>query len=174
MNSPAQPPPPEAALIRLAREAAGLSPETAAARMIASAIGGSRWRQIEAGYRGDSGKKVEAKAPTLAHMALAVGVTAERLAEVGREDAAAILEEVALKAGKRNPASAEALSATTPRVDERWRMLKGLLDLAGRDLNDAEYRELVRRVDEHLQQKPEWVPPVDEGPPEDQQGLRYG
>lgn len=91
---PAKPAPPaEASLIRLAREAASLSPESAAALMSAR-ISGSRWRQIEAGYRHDSSKAVVAPAPTLAQMARAVGVSAERLASAGREDAAEILREI--------------------------------------------------------------------------------
>jgi transcriptional regulator with XRE-family HTH domain len=174
MTSPAQPPPPaEAQLIRRAREAAGLSPETAAARMQAGIIGSARWRQIEAGHRSDSPKPVIAKASTLAHMALAVGVTADRLAEAGRTDAAEVLREVALKSGNRNPPSAATPTSSTL-VDERWGMIKGLLELAGRDLNPAEYKELVRRVDNHFQQQPEWMPPVEEAPPRDQHPRRHG
>ncbi|MFJ6730072.1 hypothetical protein ACIQPQ_34750 [Streptomyces sp. NPDC091281] len=55
---------------------------------------GSRWRQIEKGYRGDSGTEVVAPDPTLAHMAWTLGITSDRLAETGREKAVAILREL--------------------------------------------------------------------------------
>lgn len=90
----AQPPPPaEASLLRLAREAAGLSPEAAAARMKVK-FSGSRWRQIEAGYRADSSRQVVAPDRTLAQMAHAVGVSSERLKTAGRAEAAEILHEI--------------------------------------------------------------------------------
>ncbi|NML55302.1 helix-turn-helix domain-containing protein [Streptomyces sp. R302] len=86
-------PPPEATLLRLAREAAGLSPESAAARMTVR-FSGSRWRQIEAAYRKDTASEVVAKAPTLAQMAHALGITPDRLEAAGRSDAADILREI--------------------------------------------------------------------------------
>ena len=82
-------PPPEAELVRLAREAQRISPETAAARA-ETQLSGSRWRQIEAGWRKDTKTVVIAKAATLAHMAYAVGVSPERLEAAGRNDAAAV------------------------------------------------------------------------------------
>lgn len=93
MGAPATPPPPEATLIRLVREAAGLSPETAAARMEVK-FSGSRWRQIEKGYRTDSGTKVHAPDTTLAQMAWTLGITSDRLAETGRHAAVEILREM--------------------------------------------------------------------------------
>ncbi|MFJ4365135.1 helix-turn-helix domain-containing protein [Streptomyces chartreusis] len=93
MGAPAQPPPPEATLIRLVREAAGLSPEAAAARM-GIKFSGSRWRQIERGWRGDTATQVLAPDVTLAHMCFMLGITAERLAETGREEAVEILREM--------------------------------------------------------------------------------
>jgi hypothetical protein len=97
MNSPAHgypAPPAEAAIVRLAREAQGISPETAAERTPIR-LGGMRWRQIERGYERLTPFK-DAVAPdrTLAHMAHTVGVSPERLAEVGREGAAEILREI--------------------------------------------------------------------------------
>lgn len=160
MTAPAPPPPPaEAQLLRRAREAAGLSPETAVARMRAGRIGGSRWRQIEAGYRSDSGKKVVAKDATLAHMALAVGLTPERVAETGRHDAAEIMREIDIQSAKRNPRGPEP-APSTPRVDERWGMIKVLLDQAYSGLTEREYSELVRRVEDHMTNHPEWSPSV--------------
>src|ERR1041385_6343688 len=79
-------PPPEADLIRLARQARGLSPEEAADRTPVR-IKGFRWRQIETGYRGRPGASDVVKAPdkTLAHMAYTVGVSSGRLAEHRRK-----------------------------------------------------------------------------------------
>jgi len=94
MGAPATPPPPaEATLIRLVREASGLSPEAAAAK-IRTRFSGSRWRQIEKGYRRDSDSPVVAPHTTLAQMALVLGISPERLAETGRDDAVEILREL--------------------------------------------------------------------------------
>ncbi|MFD7793553.1 hypothetical protein [Streptomyces sp. NPDC059759] len=94
MGAPATPPPPaEATLIRLVREAAGLSPETAAARM-ETRFSGSRWRQIERGWRKDSDTPVIAPDVTLAQMCFTLGISADRLAETGRESAVDILREI--------------------------------------------------------------------------------
>jgi transcriptional regulator with XRE-family HTH domain len=94
-------PPPEAALIRLARKAAGLTVSEAARRAGASMARGistSRWSQVENGYEvraGGEARRVEAEAGMLAHMAHAVGLTPERLESEGlRPDAAGILREM--------------------------------------------------------------------------------
>ena len=86
-------PPPEAVLIRLAREAARIKAPVAAK---AAGISPARWSQVETGYETRLGivKPVRAPGGTLAHMANAVGVTAERLEEAGRPDAAAVLREI--------------------------------------------------------------------------------
>ncbi|MFD9107179.1 hypothetical protein [Streptomyces bottropensis] len=86
-------PPSEATLIRLARQARGLSPE-AAAQLVPIRLGGSRWREIEKGFKGTERKEVRAPALTLAHMAHVVGVAPERLDSAGRTDAADILREI--------------------------------------------------------------------------------
>lgn len=88
-------PPPEAVLIRRAREAARIK-TPAASR--AAGISTARWSQVENGYETRLGrpKPVRAPAGTLAHMAHAVGVTPERLEAVGRSDAAEILREIIL------------------------------------------------------------------------------
>ncbi|TQE35441.1 helix-turn-helix domain-containing protein [Streptomyces ipomoeae] len=87
-------PPPEATLIRLARQARGLSPE-AAAELTPIRLGGSRWREIEKGYKGKADpREVIAPDLTLAHMARTVGVTPERLDNAGRGSAAEILREI--------------------------------------------------------------------------------
>lgn len=88
-------PPPEAVLIRLVREAAGLK-MPAAAKIAGISV--ARWSQVENGYETHLGKTkpVRARAGTLARMASAIpGLTPERLeAEGQRPDAAAILAEM--------------------------------------------------------------------------------
>lgn len=97
-------PPPEAALIRLVREAAGIKLPAAAT---AAGISKARWSQIETGYETRSGgwREVRGRPVTIAHMAYAVGVTPERLEAAAHEydsaaeqrrvtDAAAILREI--------------------------------------------------------------------------------
>lgn len=78
--------PPESVLIRRARSAQGLSPERIVKRLTRISMSGRNWRQIE------DGRNVPDE--TLAHMARAVGLTPERLEEVGRPEAAAILREI--------------------------------------------------------------------------------
>lgn len=86
-------PPREATLIRLARQAARIKAPAAARK---AGISTARWSQIENGYERRHGqyKPISASPPTLAHMAHAVGLTPDRLAEAGREDAAEILTEI--------------------------------------------------------------------------------
>lgn len=87
-------PPREADLIRVARLARGLSPERAA-DLAPIRLGGARWRHIERGYEPKRPpKRVRAPDKTLAHMAHVVGVSPERLDEVGRGVAADILREI--------------------------------------------------------------------------------
>lgn len=97
MSRPA--PPPEAVLIRLVREAAGIkTPE--AARI--AGISKARWSQVELGYEWREGgfRPVRAGAGTLAHMAYAAGVSPERLETEGeRPDAAAVLREIERQKG---------------------------------------------------------------------------
>lgn len=79
--------PPEGRLIAAALKRSGLSARAAAQR---AGISDARWRQIVSGYQTVSGTRVPVRAPadTLARMAQVVGVTAEQLADDGREDAA--------------------------------------------------------------------------------------
>lgn len=87
MDSPTtdREPPPEAVLIRRAREALGLSPEKAAPRT--DLIGASQWRNIEGG-------KARAKDAVLARMARVVDVSPEELTEVDRGEAGEILRRI--------------------------------------------------------------------------------
>lgn len=102
MPSETPSPPPEAVIIRLAREAANVTiPQAARAAGISTA----RWSQVEAGRetRGGAVRPVRGKARTIAHMAQAVGVPPARLREQGqRPDAAEILAEI-----QRSPAPGE-------------------------------------------------------------------
>jgi transcriptional regulator with XRE-family HTH domain len=86
-------PPPEAVLIRLAREAAHTRTADAARE---AGVSKARWSQIESGYESRQGtyEPVVARAVTLAHMAHAVGLTPARLEGAGRPDAAAVLAEI--------------------------------------------------------------------------------
>lgn len=150
-------PPAEAGLIRLAREAKGLSPETAAARAQVQ-LGGSRWRQIEAGFRRDSDKRVEAPARTLAHMAHVVGVSPERLDDAGRGDAATILREIEAQEAAVRPAPLpEQAEPSDP--DPRWRMLEASLQAAGQGLTRKERGQLRETIERYLAEHPEWQPP---------------
>lgn len=104
MDRPAAPP--EARLIRLVREAAGIKlPEAAAAAGISKA----RWSQVETGYETRPGgvRAVRGRASTVAHMAHAVGIPPDRLEGEGeRPDAAEVLREI-LRQGT-SPAAARA------------------------------------------------------------------
>lgn len=148
-------PPPEAALLRLAREAAGLSPETAAARAKVQ-LGGSRWRQIEAGYRGRSSPPVPVVAPdrTLAHMAHAVGISPQRLAEVNREGAAEILREIERSseiAHAPPPLAPAPARAPQPYPDLRARIIATALDgLTPEEAEQLLEEELRRRRRDQL------------------------
>lgn len=84
---------PEGAALKRVRKARRLTVDAAAALVPMSA---SRWSQIENGYIVRKGQlaPVRAEDGTLAHMAKAVSLTPERLEEVGRPEAAAILREI--------------------------------------------------------------------------------
>lgn len=137
--------PAEAELIRLARQARGLSPDEAAERTPIR-IKGFRWRQIEKGWKGKVGTSERAIAPdkTLAHMAYTVGVTPSRLAEAGREKAAAILREIQIQnAGQRAtlPDPLDNLDA------ERQRIILDMLAQLPPDDRGPALRRLAERVE---------------------------
>lgn len=90
---PSTAPPPEAVLIRRAREARGLGYE-AAAEQLKIKLSGRRWRQLEEGREHSGGKPAPISDATLAHMADVVHVPPERLEDVGRFEAAEILREI--------------------------------------------------------------------------------
>jgi hypothetical protein len=96
------PAPPEAEVIRLGRNATGISAQKAAEATKARKTHGGRgvsatyWRDVERGYGGRRGERVPVKASdqTLASMAHVVRVTPLQLTRTGREGAAKILEEI--------------------------------------------------------------------------------
>ncbi len=91
--------PPEAEVIRLAREAMDMTAQSAAEASRAhdgKGVSAAYWRDVERGYGGRRGQRVptRASARALAAMARVVGIEPALLARAGREDAARVLEEV--------------------------------------------------------------------------------
>lgn len=107
------PAPPEAVLIRLAREAADIRVADAARR---AGVSIARWSQIENGseIRHGTVTPVTGRAGTIARMAAEVGVSPERMAKEGRRpDAAEILREII-----RQQADSRAVLAELPPAPE--------------------------------------------------------
>lgn len=132
-------PPGYGVLIKIAREAKGWSPETAAANMPFK-FSGSSWRQIEAGYRGRGAnrKPVPGKPSTVAAMARTVGVTADRLTEHHAE-AAAILREMELQEARQQPPMPDALRTAPPHVR---RMIEAALE----DVDPRDRADVLRQM----------------------------
>jgi hypothetical protein len=91
--------PPEADVIRLARDAAGMTAQSAAEATRthdAKGVSAAYWRDVERGSGGRRGQRVatRASARALAAMARVVGVMPAQLAAANREDAARVLEEI--------------------------------------------------------------------------------
>jgi hypothetical protein len=106
------PAPPEAEVIRLARNATGMSAQSAAEATKAHGgrgVSATYWRDVERGHGGRRGQQVAVKASdrTLAAMARVVGVAPGQLAGADRKDAAAVLEEIL----RREDTGAPALAA---------------------------------------------------------------
>jgi len=100
------PAPPEADLIRVAREALGLTAEDAARRSrevdpARRGVSAVYWRDIEKGRGGRRGQRVPARASarSLAVMARTVEVVPAQLTHADREDAARVLAEMSRRAG---------------------------------------------------------------------------
>lgn len=125
-------PPPEARLIRQAREAKGISAAKAAesTRGVVSAV---YWRDVERGTGSRRGEKVSVRGSdtVIAHMARAVGLAPERLErESTRSGAAGILKEILGRAvpsahapGTEPGEAAEALFPGDPHRQEMWSVL---------------------------------------------------
>lgn len=153
-------PPPEADLIRLARQARGLSPEEAAERTPVR-IKGFRWRQIEKGWKGQPGASDRVKAPdkTLAHMAHTVGLTSARLAE-HRPEAAAILREIELQQVERSDPLPDPLARLSP---DRQRIIMDMIaELPAGDRAPA-LRRLAERVEAGELEAADEAPPATPG-----------
>lgn len=138
-------PAPEGELIRLARQARGLSPEEAADRTPIR-IKGFRWRQIENGFKGKVGESDPVRAPdkTLAHMAYTVGVTPKRLAEVGRDAAAQILREIQIQRAGESASLPDPLDALGA---ERQRIIVDMLKQLPPEDRGPALRRLAERVE---------------------------
>ncbi|MCQ9178729.1 hypothetical protein KMT30_06725 [Streptomyces sp. IBSBF 2953] len=96
---------------------------------------GSRWRQIEKGWRSDSGTSVIALDATLAHMCWALDISSERLGETGRTDAVEILRE--LERSKAPAPDAPASAAPLAELEEwQQRVILGALDEKPRSPRD--------------------------------------
>lgn len=119
---------PEGALIRLARNAAGLTVPDAAR---AAGISKARWSQLESGRETRNGeeREVNGKPSTIAHMARVVGLSPERLETEGRRpDAADVLREILRTAPGASPVPAEGILAAIAEPDQdaaEWVMFPG-------------------------------------------------
>jgi transcriptional regulator with XRE-family HTH domain len=131
-------PHPEAALLRRARQARGLSIPAAAE---AAGISPQRWGQIER----SEGK--EAPPETIARMAHAVGVTAVRLAE-HRPNAADILDELELQAAAGTDAFEAKVKEAMARLPAEERSV--VEDLYAELVETEERQERKRRSLERL------------------------
>ena len=99
MSPDIPPAPPEADVILLARNAAGmtaLSAAEATKKHDAKGVSVTYWRDVERGQGGRRGERVPVRASdrALAAMARVVGVVPQQLADVGRSGAARVLEEI--------------------------------------------------------------------------------
>jgi len=106
--------PPEALLVRTAREAVGMTAAQAAAAT-AGAVSATYWRDVERGYGGRRGQRAAARASArlLAAMAHVTGVTPGQLTAAEREDAARVLTEILRREGGA-PAGGPALRPVAP------------------------------------------------------------
>jgi transcriptional regulator with XRE-family HTH domain len=107
MIQPSDPPspPPEANLIRLSRDALGLSVRAVAEK---AGIGKTWLSQIEKGWQrrpGGGYDPVRASDPDLAHIAHVLEISPDRLRETGKDYAASILEEIIRREHHELPAS---------------------------------------------------------------------
>jgi hypothetical protein len=90
--------PPEAVLIRRAREAQAPRMSIKTAAKTCGAVSAETWGYVERGYRpasgGNGGRAFVASPRILAHMAHTVQIGPEELDAVGREDAGTVLREI--------------------------------------------------------------------------------
>lgn len=156
-------PPAEGVLIRLARQARGLTPE-AAAELTPIPIKGGRWRQIESGYeRKNPPKRAYAPDLTLAHMAHAVGVTPERLEEAQRPEAADILREILRGEAELKPPSAPQSPTLEQELELGRRLLASTVRELGLSPDEADEAWRLAREDIVRSHRP--PAPADSAPP---------
>lgn len=143
-------PPPEAALIRLAREAAHISASGAAS---AAGISTARWSHIENGYetRHGSYKPVTGRAVTIAHMAHAVGLAPARLRQAGRADAADILAEIFRQESECGPEEAEEADDRPEMVRRNWHS-KFVRDVWELDPGAVGASQKISLIEAHLEE----------------------
>ena len=121
MHQETPPPPAEARLIRLAREATGMTAGEAA-KSTNGLVSAVYWRDVERGHGTRRGERVptRASARLLAHMARAVRVSPERLEGEGeRPDAAGVLREMLREDPSPRPPFDED-DEGEPQGDEAW------------------------------------------------------
>lgn len=109
MGQDIAPAPPEAEVIRLARQAMDMTAQDAAEASRSQdgrGVSAAYWRDVERGYGGRRGQRVTVRASdrALAAMARVVGVQPSQLAGAGREDAARVLNEALRREGRAAPA----------------------------------------------------------------------
>jgi len=143
MGQDIPPAPPEAEVIRLARKAAGMTAEDAAAASkehdaAGKGVSATYWRDVERGHGGRRGLRVQTRASDriLAAMARVVGVRPAQLTAAGREDAARVLEEI-----QRRP-------ATLIRNED--------LPVVLRDLDLDRLATYIEEVDQHIAEFRPW------------------
>lgn len=142
-------PPPEATLIRRAREARGLN-HTEAASKIEIQLGARRWRQIEDGWEKRGVTRAVAGDPQLAHMAFVVGVSPEDLEAVDRHEAAEILRMIERR--HKSPAPDPTLGELAERVKNDPDLARAVLEILRRGQPPPEPEQ---SADEGGQMRPE-------------------
>ncbi|MEV1245185.1 hypothetical protein [Nonomuraea sp. NPDC049750] len=153
--SSAEQAPPEGALIRLARKARGLSVKKAVELVRERApdirLGESRWYHIEGGTEGKD-KVVIAPEDTLAHMAYVVGLTSDRLEQVGRADAAEVLQEIFRQERAKTAPAQEPADPQLRRLLELWPQAR-----------ETQRRAIVGVLKEMISESPESIGKPDQG-----------
>lgn len=150
-------PPPEARLIRAAREAAGIS-AAKAAEATNGVVSPVYWRDVERGRGGRRGKQVRVRgsAKVIAHMARVVGVAPDRLESEGQHpEAAEILREILRSQDQPSPERSRPQLAEVPHPGMEpallARLLRRLVDASGpREGDTGHRREVLERRREVL------------------------
>lgn len=124
MDKPEVPAPPaEGQLIKRAREARGLSLEEASRRCVdqfGGRMSATRWSQLESGYRMRGGQPQPERASDarLAHMAYVVRSAPNQLADIGKDEAADILQEIIRQSGPGEDDTTERLQRARREVSQ--------------------------------------------------------